>query len=164
MRLTRSFWAIILLFTVLNACEEIGPAINFEPDYIGFGDTTYMESPSAPEPRVVLFEEFTGVRCTNCVLGHDEAQKMLNRHPNNLISVGLHTGFFAPPIPNKSNYDFRTPQASAIETLIGNQSYPSGMVNRKLFTGENIIPLELNKWESYVTAEISQAPAVNIEL
>lgn len=159
---------LILIFSLVSAallqsCMEVGPDINFLADIVNVNDTTYMAPIEQPAPRKVLIEEFTGVRCVNCPLGHQRAKDIMAANPNRVYTAGLHTGLFSTPYPYNI-HDFRLPEANAIENLLGAQSYPSGAVDRKLFSSENFIILNINKWENYVNSQLALPTPYKIEL
>lgn len=60
-------WSIILCASALFfcACEEVGPYINFEEET----ETVTPPVNNGDIQKVVLLEEFTGVRCPNCPAG-----------------------------------------------------------------------------------------------
>ncbi len=164
----KSILIFSLVFTAfLQSCMEVGPDINFLPDIVNANDTTFMAPVEQAVPRKVLLEEFTGVRCVNCPLGHQRAKDIMATHPNKVYTVGLHTGLFSNPYNQTglvSLHDFRLPEATAIENLLGAQSYPSGAVDRKLFSTENFVILNINKWENYVNSQLTLPTPYKIEL
>ena len=114
--------------------------------------------------RKVLIEEFTGVRCVNCPDGSAEIQNLLALHGENLIAVSIHSGFFSKPY-SENKYDFRSADGDAIASLLGEpQSFPSAVVNRKLFSGQNERQLSKQSWAGYIENELAEAPKFNISL
>lgn len=142
-----------LLFLLLGGCKEIGPDVRFGPP-TGLGD------------RVVLIEEFTGVQCVFCPPGTEELENLLVLYPDNLAVVSIHTGFFATPVPNKSNYDFRTPEGDALNVFLGSpdKGYPSAIINRFKFPGETSLHNVQSKWAAYVAEESGKEAAVGLTL
>lgn len=153
----------ILLFLVLalgiffSSCTEnmpIIPCLTCDDD----GGTT------DPQDRVVLMEEFTGVRCSFCPAGSVEIENLLNQNPDRLIAVSMHVGYFANPYP-ENNYDFRTGEGDAIRNQLGIPTgYPSAVINRKLFNNEDDLQLGLASWGGYVVQEKTETAAVSLEL
>ena len=148
------------LGVLLTSCEEIaptvtpltGPIIDTVPDV---GD----------QLRQVLIEEFTGVRCVQCPGGSAEVENLLAIHGNQLIAVQIHAGDFAPPFTNESMYDFRTQEGEEIINYLGNPlTYPSAVVNRRLFDDEIDLQLGKNSWAGYIDIEKGEAPKVKIAL
>lgn len=144
----------ILLVLSLFACEEIPPVITpLEPG--GNPNTT---------KRRVLIEEFTGVRCVNCPAGTVEVLNLRELYKDQLISVGIHAGSFAPPYPD-SKYDFRTAEGDAIINLLGKPlGYPSAVINRKLYDGEFDLQLGRSQWAGFIAQELAAPPVVEVKL
>jgi len=156
---------LLFLFALLiQACKEAGPNVDIDGTSSLSGDTTYLEtSVATPQDRVVLIEEFTGVRCVNCPRAHNTIKLIQAAHPGRVLAVGIHTGIFAQPYTGRQ--DFQIPEGTAIEqALNGAQGYPSGAVDRKLFTGESRIIIGDNKWANYVNDQLVLPTPVNINL
>ncbi len=157
---TRSL-AFVLAFIVLGitACQEIAPTLN-----INEGPTGPTTNELTDQPRGVLVEEFTGVRCVNCPAGAEAIAQLKTIHGEQLVPVSLHTGFFANPYP-ESTIDFRTADADAIETFVGGpQGYPSSVINRNQFQGESSLQLSQSTWAGYIGLQLQEEPAVAIGL
>ncbi|TVQ89692.1 MAG: hypothetical protein EA393_06805 [Bacteroidetes bacterium] len=82
-----------------------------------------------------LLEEFTGHRCPNCPAGSQIAKTLKNFYGDRLVIVSVHAGFFANPMSEPFNYDFRTPEGTALNNHFGITQNPIGMVNRTEFEG-----------------------------
>jgi len=146
-------FAIVLIFT---ACHEIVPPIT----PIGGGGT----GPDDEQPRRVLIEEFTGVQCVQCPEGAEEIETLIGIHGDRLIAVGIHAGHFAIPYP-QSNHDFRTQDAFAIFQMLGPVGfYPSAVINRKRFAGENNLVLNKEKWAGYIAQEMMEPSLLGIDI
>lgn len=150
----RSLILSFFLAFSLFACEEIPPVITpLEPG-----------GPNVNVKRRVLIEEFTGVRCVNCPAGTVEVLNLRELYKDQVISVGVHAGSFAPPYPD-SKYDFRTPEGDGIINLLGKPlGYPSAVVNRKLYDGEFDLQLGRSQWAGYIAQELASAPIVDLKL
>lgn len=144
---------LLLLFLLITGCKEISPDVVFGPP-AGLGD------------RVVLVEEFTGAQCIFCPPGSEELENLLILYPDNLAVVSIHTGFFATPIPNKSKYDFRTPEGDALNVFLGSpdKGYPSSIINRRNFPGETSLHNVITKWPAYIESETTQEAAFGLDL
>jgi len=156
---------IIALATLLvQACKEVGPAVDIDGTSSLAGDTTYLETSIAtPQDRVVLIEEFTGVRCVNCPRAHNTIKLIQAAHPGRVLAVGIHTGIFAQPYTGRP--DFQIPEGTAIEqALNGAQGYPSGAIDRMAFTGESRIIISDTKWSNYVNDQLAEPTPLNINL
>lgn len=155
---------VLMAALLIQACKEVGPAVDIDGTSSLLGDTTFVESNIAtPQDRVVLIEEFTGVRCVNCPRAHNTIKLIQAAHPGRVLAVGIHTGIFAQPYAGRQ--DFQIAEGTAIEqALNGAQGYPSGAVDRTLFTGESRIIIGDNKWSNYVNDQLTIATPVNINL
>lgn len=135
----------------LAACTEVGPSISLQ--------TT---------DRVVLIEEFTGVRCVNCPDGSDKITDLLNTYDGQLIAISIHGGAFSAPFP-ESRYDFRALDGLDLVRYLNAPDnepigYPAATVNRKKFPNEQNRTIFLNSWAGYISSELQQAPVVRIDL
>ena len=68
--------------------------------------------------RVILIEEFTGAKCPNCPAGTQALEAILDKYPDNVVVVGVHSNFLANPAVTgdpKLSY----PEAQAIENFLG---------------------------------------------
>lgn len=156
-----------LIYTLLIAvlafgCEEIPPVIN---PITNQGDCPVVdESEVANQQRQVLIEEFTGVRCVNCPAGSEAIENLIDIHGEQVIAISIHSGFFSPPY-NESLYDFRTSDGDQLLSFLGSPiGYPSAVVNRKLFSGEDDLQLPVNQWASVIDQELNQPPAVKLAI
>lgn len=142
---------VFLLSTLIWSCTEVGPKINI-----------------AQTDRVVLVEEFTGVQCVNCPDGSKKLQEILTAQGDKVIAISIHGGNFAVPLP-ESKYDFRTDDGSELLPYLnapnnGPIGYPSAIVNRKWFSGQQDRMLFLSEWAGFVSAELQEAPKVRIDM
>ncbi|MCH2043843.1 MAG: Omp28 family outer membrane lipoprotein [Saprospiraceae bacterium] len=129
-------------------CEEIPPDITLNCD----------------TDRVVLVEEFTGVKCVNCPAGSEKIEQLLDIYPDNLIAVSVHAGFFSKPF-DSSPEDFTTADGEALDALLGPVTgWPAATVNRKTFDGESERILSINSWAGYISEELCQAPKITVEI
>lgn len=86
-------------------------------------------APTAPMSRMAVLEDFTGVRCSMCPDGHLVAWVINNKfHPDSLITLAHHAGYFANPTTGWPN--FTTPYGNALIEQAKVASYPAGTINR----------------------------------
>ena len=137
----------LLLFVVAATffgCSEIAPVVP------SLGD------------RKVLVEEFTGVRCVNCPAGASELANLQAIYGDRLVVVSIHAGDFSMPYSD-SQFDFRTPQGSELEQFLGAPlGYPSAVVNRKMFSGQQSLQVGRSAWSGLIAAETKAASAANL--
>jgi hypothetical protein len=156
-------WALALVpvFALWGACTEVAPPVVGAAVVV---DTTFVDTDLPPvQARVVLLEDFTGVRCVNCPEAHDLAEALYTAHPGRVVPVSEHN-YFEGAFPN-SDEDFRNEEAFAIDDLLGPTSlWPIGLVNRRRFPGEPAELLTMAKWTGYVETELAIDPVVNVTL
>jgi hypothetical protein len=117
-----------------------------------------------PGDRYVLLEEFTGVRCVTCPQGAAEIANLKTIYGKNLIPIAIHAGFFAFTISN-SKYDFKITKGQQLHDWFGPpDGYPSAVINRNVYSGQNGIHLGRNQWASYISQELLKAPKVKIKI
>lgn len=150
----------LFAFALLSTgCEEIPPDVS-PPN--GGNNSEEIDVNLEDQPRQVLIEEFTGVRCVNCPEGSEQLETMLNTYGNQLVAVSIHAGFFSPP-HNESLYDFRTDDGTAIlnylEQPIG---FPTAVVDRKLFQGEASLQIAQSTWNGHVDEQLVEEPKIKI--
>ncbi len=145
-----------LLFVLAFSCSEIGPVItSLDP-----GNTT----PTNTRKRIVLVEEFSGVRCVNCPAGSQDLEKLVALYPGQLAVVSIHAGFFSNPYP-ENRYDFRTPEGNGLLNLLGQPlGYPSAVINRRKFEGEADLQLGRSQWPGFIAEELAKVPAFDVRL
>ena len=96
-------------------------------------------NPGIISDRVVLVEDFTGASCTNCPGAASTLESLLEKYPNNLIVIGVHSRFLALPAKSGDPY-FWTPESEDIEKFLGAwDGKPEAAFNRRLFPNEKKI-------------------------
>jgi Outer membrane protein Omp28 len=117
--------------------------------------------------RHVLVEEMTGVQCQGCPEGTRELiglQKTIG--PENLVVVSIHAaqGSLSEPYPNKSKYDFRSPEIQKLADFIGQASFvPTASVCRVTPIGAQT-PYLARPWGGAINTELSKKSQVAIVL
>lgn len=160
----RNIKYLVVLFFIftLFACTENKPII----PCLSCDNST---NPINPETVVkkVLMEEFTGVRCVNCPQAKIEIDNLQseNLFGEKFIAVAYHAGFFSRPYNNSKN-NYRTDQGDVlIEFLDQPIGFPSGVINRKLFSGEADLQIEaFATWGGFVGQELEEAAMMSLDL
>ncbi|BDS13537.1 Omp28-related outer membrane protein [Aureispira anguillae] len=113
--------------------------------------------------RVVLVEEFTGIKCVNCPIGTEKLEVLSGQNPGKIIVVGIHAGFFA---KEYNGFDLKCPDGESLESsYLGPVSgYPSASINRKVFEGESDVITDLAEWAGYIGAEICNRPIADLSV
>ena len=154
-----------MCFLWMTSCSEVPPIINPVSDEptTGCARTITYEA-LIDQPKRVLIEEFTGVRCVNCPAGSEAIQDLIDIHGDRLVVISIHAGFFSNPYPDNL-FDFRTEVGDQLINFIGNPvGYPSASIDRKVFDGEFDLQISRNAWPGYVDEQLGQSPAVFLHL
>ena len=108
---------------------------------------------TTPGNRNVLIEEYTGVSCQYCPLGHKAIDFTLKSFPGRAFAINIHQGVFAS--------QFSTQWGNALANQASVQSYPSSTLNRHAFSGGTI---QIDPGQSYPCAlQMMDQPApVNV--
>ena len=154
--------SIVLLVALSHSCKEVGPNINLADDVKE--DTTYVTTEvESPQDKIVLLEEFTGVRCVNCPKGHELIDDIKLVHSARFIAISEHSEFLAEPYNN--DQDLRAEEAQDLEDMLGPAfAKPSGTIDRKLFPGETQLLQFTAKWAGYVDQQITETTPVNVHI
>lgn len=89
--------------------------------------TVFAQLPvsKAAEKKNAVIEEYTGIHCGNCPLGHKMVNQLEKDHLGDVFGINIHTGSFATGKP-----DLRTPFGDGITSIASVSGYPSASVNR----------------------------------
>jgi len=112
-----------------------------------------------PMNKNVILEDFTGIHCQYCPDGHEIAQSILDNNPGRSAVVSIHQGIYA--VPNTGEPDYRTPFGDALANQTGLTGYPSGTVNRHVFSGSNTA-LNRGDWVTSSNIILDQPSPVNV--
>jgi len=83
------------------------------------------------ENKKIIIEEFTGVACQYCPIGHTIVQNLIDDNPGNVFAIKIHEGGYA----EGYTPDFTTQWGTSIVAQSNNAgSYPSGTINRQVFS------------------------------
>ncbi len=108
---------------------------------------------TTPGSRNVLVEEYTGVSCQYCPLGHKAVDFTLKSFPGRAFAINIHQGVFAS--------QFSTQWGNALANQASVQGYPSATVNRHAFSSGTI---QIDPGQSYPCAQqmMDQEAKVNV--
>lgn len=104
---------------------------------ITFGSVWAINVSTEPQNKKALIEEFTGINCGNCPDGHAIAAKLQLAQPENVYTIAIHAGHYAEPSVGQPNFIIE--EGTTINDYYGVTGYPSGMVNRRTFSGSTPI-------------------------
>lgn len=102
----------------------------------------------------VILEEYTGINCGYCPDGHRIANQIIAAHPGRAWAINIHQGDF-------SANTYTTQWGNALANQTGLTGYPSGTVNRHVFSG-SATALARNIWNSAVNQILAQVSPVNV--
>lgn len=153
--------ALIFGSLLFSSCQEEPLPIIMtyvEPPLL---DTTWI-APNVPakQDKNVLFEDFTGVRCTNCPAGHATLKTMIKDYPGRIVALGIHPGGDQYPqaIPFGGYEDFNTKWGAQIFAIISKPNgIPYGIADR--MTGANLV----SQWNNLAMARMALPTAANLE-
>ena len=159
---------LFLAITIIISCEEETVDNNSTPTLSSnnFGEPKKSYTPntckvitSLDNPtfaRKILAEEISGVRCSECIAGHEKFQTFKNFYGNRLITINYHGLSLSSPF-GLSIQDFRSDQADSIYNNIGAPGfYPFAAFNRVQPSGEVIPFIGLPKWNTQILAEANK--------
>lgn len=107
-----------------------------------------------PSNRNVVLEEFTGINCGYCPDGHRIANEIKAANPGRVCVINIHQGSYAANT-------YTTSFGNALANQTGLDGYPSGTVNRHVFSGSNTI-LNRGQWASAASNIMGMSSPVNI--
>jgi thiol-disulfide isomerase/thioredoxin len=150
MKISKILLLISVILMSFIACDKI--------------EEPFIEEIEKPDTnKKVLLEDYTGQRCVNCPAAHEIAHQLQEAYgEENLIIVAAHTGFFADPVGEPFDYDFRTDAGNAYASYFNVQTYPTGMVDRVNSGGNYLI--DKDGWGTQVAAQFEETPIVNIDI
>ncbi|MCQ2280238.1 MAG: Omp28-related outer membrane protein [Bacteroidales bacterium] len=109
---------------------------------------------TAVSNKNVVLEEFTGINCGYCPDGHKRANQVAAAHPGRVFVINIHAG-------NYAANTYTTLFGEALANQTGLTGYPSGTVNRHIFSGSHTA-LDRGSWSSAANTILSQTSPVNI--
>ena len=109
---------------------------------------------TTPSNKNVVLEEYTGINCGYCPDGHRIANQIMAAHPDRVCVINVHAGGYA-----ANTYTTQFGNALANQTQL--DGYPSGTVNRHVFSG-GITAMGRGDWNSAANTILGQSSPVNI--
>lgn len=112
--------------------------------------------------KKVLIEEFTGHTCGNCPEGSKVLEDIKKVLGDQVIVLAVHSGSFAFPICDQGKYctDFRTAPGETYLNEFEISSYPTSIVNRKIYNAK--IRLPAGDWAPAANAFLAEEDLVDI--
>lgn len=115
--------------------------------------------------RVVILEEFTGASCVNCPAGIAQSKAILDKYPDNVVLIGVHSKFLAQPA-TAGQVDLRTKDAQDIEDFLGSWlAKPEAAINRLFDNPSQSFRIgRPDTWIIYVEDELKKAPQADLKI
>ena len=110
--------------------------------------------PTTPSNKNVVLEEYTGINCGYCPDGHRIANQIASAHPGRVFVINVHAGSYAANT-------YTTQFGNALANQTGLDGYPSGTVNRHVFSG-SVTAMGRGDWTSASNTILNQSSPVNI--
>ena len=110
--------------------------------------------PTTPSNKNVVLEEYTGINCGFCPDGHRIANQIASAHPGRVFVINVHAGSYAANT-------YTTQFGNALANQTGLDGYPSGTVNRHVFSG-SVTAMGRGDWTSASNTILNQSSPVNI--
>jgi hypothetical protein len=101
----------------------------------------------------VFVEQFTGAWCGWCVDGSVVIDNLLAQYPNQLIAVKVHQG---------DGMEIPKVMADTLRSFVA--GYPSGSIDRKLFTGQQTVGISRGLWPTFIAQQMAQPADVGVEI
>ena len=110
----------------------------------------------------VLVEEFTGVRCPACPLGHQAAASLKDRYGDRISVVAIHTRSFS--YNDNGPFDLRVPDGEAVAAVVGGPGsfFPNCVVNRRDWTHSGDLHMGVENMGMRASQVMAQNAPVNL--
>lgn len=159
---------------LLAACKETPPPIDYGPltndtAKLTLSDTSFTAPVEAPQDRIVVIEEFTGVKCPPCPQGHIVLAAIEQKYPNRVAIVGIQP--FGPPQARPldsvydgiyTRHDNRSQKGTDLATTIygGLSSIPIAGIDRTISGSSRLI--DRSAWVSLVDGRVVTPTEANM--
>ncbi len=110
--------------------------------------------PTTVSNKNVILEEYTGINCGYCPDGHKIANQLATNNPGRVFPINIHVGSYAANT-------YTTTFGTALMNQTGLDGFPSGTVNRHVFSG-SVTALGRGEWSSACNTIMAQTSPVNI--
>lgn len=92
-------------------------------------DERLIPLPPVESDRVILLEDYTGQRCTNCPDAHQIIEQLQAQYPGQVVAVSIHAGSFAVPVTNPTYLGLKQPFGDEMGSFRNIEEYPSGIID-----------------------------------
>ncbi|MDP1802480.1 MAG: Omp28-related outer membrane protein [Bacteroidota bacterium] len=157
--------SIFILATIIcfSSCDRIKSPIIKKNTVTGSSFVT-KNNFAVYNYKKALLEDYTGMRCPNCPEGTIIAENLLATYGNSLVVVAVHAGGLSNPFGNYTA-DYRTEAGDKWNgsTGYGIVSYPTGLINRKAYS-PNDVKLDRTAWTSVMTTAMADPFIVKLKV
>lgn len=158
--------AVVSGALMMGSCKEKGPAIDFSN--VKSADSTWLlSSPEPVQPRNVLVEEVTGVKCPNCPAGAKSLKDIDEANQDRLVIIALHAGNLTSPIDDPahpSKYDLRNNSVLGVYQFFGSEpSKPAAVIDRTA-EGANYFLDNRTKWPNVLDARLATSSPIRLSM
>lgn len=110
---------------------------------------------TTPTTRNVVFEEYTGILCGYCPLGHQKVLEYGQAHPGKVVPINIHTGGYATA--------YQTSWGTAFMNQTNLTGFPAGTINRQVSSCKiNAVTASSGDWYSTANTILADTTPVNI--
>jgi hypothetical protein len=148
---------VVLLFT---SCDKINTPYALAKH--GNIIDTIIDWDTAIQVKRVLLEDYTGHTCQNCPAAGAIAHSQEAFYNGKLIVMAVHAGYYAEPGTGEFAIDLRTTAGEQWNTDFQVVAYPSGMIDRKVFNGHQVVGSA--EWVTDIAGIINQSPDMNMAI
>ena len=147
--------SVPLFATIFFSCDKIKtPYALAKHGHIT--DTIIDWEDTVSRIKRILLEDYTGHKCPNCPAAAVIAHSQEAYYNGQLLVLAVHAGYYAIPGTGEFAVDFRTTAGEEWNTDFKMQAYPSGMINRQLFNGKQVLGSE--EWVTDLAGIANQSP------
>lgn len=158
---------VLCIALSLGSCKEKGLIVDLGTGPVP-SDTSYMGVVESPQTRRVLIEEFTGVSCPPCPLGHQIVASLVASNPDRISVISIQPfGFIqAYPVVERGDtltrHDNRTDAGTTLSTgIFGKLSLtPSAGIDR--ISINSSMYLDKFKWVTAVNNRLTEPTKTNV--
>lgn len=158
------FASIVSLFASCKEQLPVGLVLNGNTIV---KDTTYLDTPEAPTDKVILIEESTGNKCSNCPAGKVQIDQMVAANPTRIKVMALHFKGLEIDLPAEKFYSLENPDVrSLISYLDGDQGQPCAAFDRVKDASNKyfIIRGSGGNWSSAINSGLNKTSPVNLHM
>ena len=151
---------------ILISCDEEPPPVRFTDPEKPLLDSVYMAAAPAPNPKVVMLMDITGVNCSNCPKAAILAKNIQSANPGRVNILALYPAWTpGNTLTNPwAGYDtLVTADADGIVSNLGSlNGLPNGIIDQISAGGSYFVPV--TSWAGTVSGRLSKISPLNIGL